>query len=110
MLKPRFVLVAATMALSIVAAGCGHKLIAAPGEQTVAVYPDEATYLKLQHLKKEGGMAGMLGGIGQNFTAVRVDDRTPVKVLSSDNKGAIIQVLKGPHLGLKGFVPKNSLD
>jgi|YelNatPaOPRAMG01_1025707.scaffolds.fasta_scaffold02149_6 hypothetical protein len=110
MLKPGFVLFAAILALSIVAAGCGHKLVAAPGEQTVAVYPDEDTYLKLQQLKKEGGMAGMLGGIGQNFTAVRVDDKTPVKILSSDDKGAIIQVLKGPHLGLKGFVPKNSLD
>ncbi len=110
MLKPRLVLVASIIVLSIVAAGCGHKLVAAPGKQTVAVYPDEATYLKIQGLEKQGGMAGMLGGLGENFTSVQVDDKTPVKILSSDNKGAIIEVLKGPHLGLKGFVPKNSLD
>ncbi len=110
MLKPRFVLIASILALSVVAAGCGHKLVAAPGEQTVAVYPDEDTYLKLQELKKQGGMAGMLGGLGQNFSTVGVDDKTPVKILSSDDKGAIIQVQKGPHLGLKGFVPKNSVD
>lgn len=110
MLKTRLILVASILALSVVVAGCGHKLVAAPGKHTVVVYPDESTYLKIENLKKQGGMAGMLGGLGQSFTAVQVENKTPVKILSSDDKGAIIEIQKGPHLGLKGFVPKDSVD
>jgi len=110
MLRPRLVLAASLVALSIVAAGCGHKLVAAPGEQTVAVYPDQQTYERIEGLKKQGGMAGMLGGLGENFTAAQVEDKTPVKILDSSDKGAAVEVLEGPHKGLKGFVPKNSLN
>jgi hypothetical protein len=106
--RPLFIL--CVIGLALLAAGCGHRLVAAPGQQTVSVYPDEDTYLRLAKLKKEGGMAGMLGGLGENFTAKQVDDKTPVKILSSDENGSMVEVTGGPSKGLKGFVAKNSVD
>src|SRR5260370_350967 len=49
-------------------AGCGHKLVAHNGESTVAVYPDENTFIKLTDLKKQGGVVGgMIGGLGEGL-------------------------------------------
>ncbi len=101
---------AALVALSILAAGCGHKLVAVAGKQTVPVYLDEQTYLKLSQLKKQGGMAGMIGGLGENFAAKQVDDKTPVKIISSDERGSVVEMTEGPNKGLKGFVPKDSIE
>ncbi len=106
----RFGFAAFLVALSILAAGCGHRLVAQPGKATVAVYPDEQTYSKLARLEKEGGVGGMIGGLGENFAAKQVDDKTPVKIISSDDMGFVIEVTDGPNKGLTGFVPKNSVD
>jgi len=38
-------------------AGCGHKLVAHNGESTVAVYPDENTFLKLADLRDKARSA-----------------------------------------------------
>lgn len=110
MRNSRWFFIAGLLGLALLIAGCGHRLVAAPGEQTVAVYPDEGTYLRLAKLKKQGGMAGMLGGLGENFTAKQVDDKTPVEILSSDENGSMVEVTDGPNKGLKGFVAKNSVD
>ncbi|SRR5277367_4025314 len=92
-------------------AGCGHKLVARNGENTVAVYPDENTYVKLTDLKKQGGaIGGMIGGLGEGLAAKQIDNNTPVRVISSDDRGAQIEVTDGEFKGLQGFVPKDNVD
>ncbi|HYA36510.1 MAG TPA: hypothetical protein VEF03_12870 [Candidatus Binataceae bacterium] len=103
-------LAAALIAVSIFAAGCGHKLVASAGEPTVSVYPDEDTWQKVADLKKQGGMAGMIGGFGQSLAAKQVEDKTPVNIISSDDKGSVIEITDGPNKGVKGFVPKGNVD
>jgi len=51
----------------------------------------------------------MIGGLGQNLAAKQVDDKTQVKILSTDDKGSIIEIGDGPNKGMKGFVPKTSV-
>lgn len=104
------VLCAFTIGAALAIAGCGHKLVARSGESTVAVYPDENTFSKLADLKKQGGVGGMIGGLGEGLAAKQVDNNTPVKVISSDEKGAQIEVLDGSFKGLRGFVPKDNLN
>lgn len=98
------------LAAALMMAGCGHKLVANAGEHTVRVYPDQATFDKLAKMKAEGGPMGMLGGIGQNIAAKEVDDRTPVRVVSSNDEGSEVEVTDGPYKGLKGFVPRQNVD
>jgi len=107
--KTRLALAASMVGLSIMVAGCKSRLVAAPGETTVAIYPDEQTYVKLADLRKQGGVGGMIGSLGQNFSAKQVDNNTPVKVQSSDDIGDVIVVTDGPNAGLSGFVPKSSV-
>lgn len=109
MKKSRLAIAVSIVTLALFVAGCQHRLKAAPGETSVAVYPDEQTYTKLANLKKEGGMAGMIGGLGQTFAAKQVDDKTPVKIVSSDDLGYTIEVTDGPNKGVTGFVPKSSV-
>ena len=90
-------------------AGCGHKLVAHNGESTVAVYPDEDTFTKLIDLKKQGGVGGMIGGLGEGLAAKQVDNNTPVKVIRSDDRGSQIEVMDGAFKGMQGFVPKDSV-
>lgn len=91
-------------------AGCGHKLVVAQGEHTVAVYPDKTAFDRVRSMKKMGGPVGMLGGLGENLVAKQVDDRTPVRIISTDSEGAQVEVLAGPNKGLKGFVAKENVD
>lgn len=100
------VLVGAALAL----AGCGHKLVATSGEKTVAIYPDEDTYKKIEQMKGEGGVAGMFGGLGESLATKQVSNDTPVKILFSDNFGSEIEVLEGSEKGQRGFVPKANVD
>ncbi|MFZ0676965.1 hypothetical protein [Candidatus Binatus sp.] len=90
-------------------AACGHKLVAHNGENTVAVYPDEDTFTKLVDLKRQGGVGGMIGGLGEGLAAKQVDNNTPVRIVSSDDKGAQIEVTDGEFKGLKGFVARDNV-
>jgi hypothetical protein len=108
--KSRLALAASMIGLSVLMAGCQHYLIAAPGETSVAVYPDEQTYTKIADLKKQGGIGGMIGGLGQNFTAKQIDNNTPVRIVTSDDLGDVIEVIDGPNKGISGFVPKSSVN
>ena len=90
--------------------GCGHKLVAHNGESTVAVYPDENTFVKLTDLKKQGGVVGgMIGGLGEGLAAKQVDNNTPVRIVSSDDKGAQVEILDGAFKGMHGFVPRDNI-
>ena len=73
----RLVICAFAIAASIAIAGCGHKLVAHNGESTVAVFPDENTFTKLADLKKQGGVGGVIGGLGEGLAAKQVDNNTP---------------------------------
>jgi transcription antitermination factor NusG len=90
-------------------AGCGHKLVAHNGESTVAVYPDEDTFVKLVNLKKQGGVGGMIGGLGEGLAAKQVDNNTPVRVIRSDEKGSQVEVLDGAFKGMNGFVAQDNV-
>ncbi|HYL59306.1 MAG TPA: hypothetical protein VEU51_10570 [Candidatus Acidoferrales bacterium] len=90
-------------------AACGHRLVAHNGESTVAVYPSEETFSQLSDLKKQGGVGGLIGGVGAGLASHQVDNNTPVKVISRDDKGAQIEVLDGSSKGLTGFVAKDNV-
>ena len=107
---PRLVICAFAIAASIAIAGCGHKLVAHNGESTVAVYPDENTFTKLTDLKKQGGVGGMIGGLGEGLAAKQVDNNTPVRIINSDDKGSQIEVLDGAFKGTQGFVPGDNVN
>ncbi len=109
MSKPRLAVAASLIGLSISLAGCQHHLIAAPGETTVPVYPNEKTYTRISDLKKQGGVGGMIGGLGQDFSATQMDNNTPIRIISSDDLGYDIEVTDGPNKGTDGFVPKSSV-
>ena len=100
------VIIVAAMAL----AGCGHKLVAHGGDTTVSVYPDKASFERLKQLQSQGGPAGMIGGLGASLVARKVDNGTPVKVLSSDDDGCQIEVMDGASKGMRGYVSKDSVD
>ena len=105
------IICAAVIGAMIAVAGCSHKLVAHNGESTVAVYPDENTFVKLTDLKKQGGVVGgMIGGLGEGLAAKQVDNNTPVRVINSDDRGAQVEVLDGAFKGMHGFVPKDNLD
>jgi len=91
-------------------AGCGHKLVAHGGDSTVPVYPSKDAFDKVKSLEKQGGPAGLIGGLGETMVAKKVDDKTPVKVLSSDDEGAQVEVLDGPDKGMQGYVAKDNVN
>jgi len=102
---------AALITAALLLAGCGHKLVATGGDSTVAVYPDKNTFDRLQSVKQQGGaIGGMIGGMGENLVSKKVDDKTPVKILSSDDKGAEVEILDGPNKGMQGYVGKANVD
>jgi transcription antitermination factor NusG len=106
----RSCLTLAAIAIAIVAAGCSHRVVASPGEHTVKVYPDQATYDKVVKMKSQGGAMGMLGGIGANLAAKEVDDQTPVRIVTSNDEGSVVEVIDGPFKGVTGFVPRQNVD
>ena len=87
-----------------------HKLVASSGQDTVPMYPDEQTFLKVSHSSQEGGVTGMVGDVQKNFTAKRIEDQTPVKVLSSDSNGSEVEITQGPMNGQAGFVANQNVD
>jgi hypothetical protein len=55
--KNRLALAASMAGVALLVAGCQHHLVAAPGDTTVAIYPDRQTYDKLADLKSRGRWA-----------------------------------------------------
>jgi len=74
-----------------------HKLVAAGDKHSVPLYADEATYQKASH-QPEG------------VRAEQVADQTPVVIISSDDSGAIVEIVDGPMKGQNGFVSKDNVD
>lgn len=106
----QFVVGIAMLAAVLALAGCGHKLVAHGGDTTVAVYPDKASFERLKSLQSQGGPAAMIGGLGASLVAKKVDNGTPIKVISSDDDGYQIEVLDGANKGMSGYVSKDSVD
>lgn len=106
----RSCLMLAAIAMAIVAAGCSHRVVANAGEHTVKVFPDQATYDKVAKMKTQGGAMGMLGGIGANLAAKEVDDQTPVRIVTSNDEGSVIEVTDGPFRGVTGFVARQNVN
>ncbi len=97
-------------AMAIVATGCSHRVVASAGEHTVKIFPDQATYDKVAKMKSQGGAMGMLGGIGANLAAKEVDDQTPVRIVTTNDEGSVVEVTDGPFKGVTGFVPRQNVN
>ena len=52
----------------------------------------------------------MAGDVRKNFTALTIDDQTPVTIVSSDDNGAVVEIAQGPLRGQSGFVAKRNVD
>jgi hypothetical protein len=87
-----------------------HKLIATGNQHSIALYPDEQTYLKVSRMQQQGGVEGMAGDVRKNFTALAIDDQTPVTIVSSDQNGAVVEIVQGPMKGQAGFVAKQNVE
>ena len=114
--KRRYLAVMA-LAAGLMLAGCQgeeslvpHKLVATPNEHSVPMYPDEEIYLKVSRMQQQGGVEGMAGEVRKNFSAKDIDDQTPVRIASSDENGAVVEIAQGPMKGQTGFVPRQNID
>jgi hypothetical protein len=87
-----------------------HKVAVTSNQHSVPLYADEQTYLNVSREKQQGGLEGMAGSVRNKFTARQIDDQTAVKVVSSDDNGAVIEITEGPMKGQSGFVAKQNLD
>lgn len=87
-----------------------HKLVVAGNQHAVPLYSDENAYLKYGRMKQEGGVEGMVGNIGNKMVTKDIDPDTPVKVVSSDDNGAVVEITAGPMNGQTGFVAKQNID
>jgi hypothetical protein len=105
----------AILGLLLVAAACQHpiithKLVVTGNQHSVPLYPDEQEYLKYSRMRQQGGVEGMVGDIGKQFSAKQIDDQTAVKVISSDDNGSVVEITEGPMKGQTGFVAKQNVD
>ena len=87
-----------------------HKLVVTGNEHSVPLYSDERSYLDVSHQKQQGGLEGMAGDVRSKFSTRQIDDQTPVKVVSTDDNGAVVGIIEGPMKGQTGFVAKQNLD
>ena len=87
-----------------------HKLVVTGNQHSVPLYPDEQTYLKVSHLSQQGGVSGMVGDAQKNLSAKKIDDQTPVIVISRDDNGTQVQITEGPMKGQAGFVANQNVD
>jgi hypothetical protein len=102
-------------ALLFIAAACQqpvvtHKLVVTRNQHSVPLYPDEGEYLKYSRMRQQGGVEGMVGEVGKKFVAKDIDDQTQVKIVSSDDNGAVVQITDGPLKGQTGFAAKQNID
>jgi hypothetical protein len=109
-MKSRRFLIGAALAAAALAAGCSHRVVATPGDHTVKLFHDEATYEKIKDLKKQGGPMAMLGGLGEGFVTKELDDNTPIRIISEDSEGAQVEVTDGPNKGAQGFVARDNVS
>ena len=106
----------ATMFLTLAFAACQqsslttHKLVVTGNQHSVPMYTDEQSYLKVSHMNQQGGLEGMAGKINKDLQTRSIDDQTQVKVVSSDDNGAVVEITDGPMKGQTGFVAKQNLD
>lgn len=87
-----------------------HKLVATSTNQSVPLYPDEQTYLKVSHERQEGGVSGLAGNVKETMEAKTIDSNTPVDIVSSDDNGAMVVITDGPMKGTTGFVARTNID
>jgi len=52
----------------------------------------------------------MIGNAREDLSAKKIDDQTPVKIISSDSNGIEVQIVEGPMKGTAGFVPNQNVD
>ncbi|HKD69135.1 MAG TPA: hypothetical protein VKB84_20010 [Candidatus Binataceae bacterium] len=109
-MKSRRLAIGMALAAAMLAVGCSHRVVASPGQHTVRLYHDEATFEKIKDLKKQGGTMGMLGGLGEGFVTKELDNNTPVRIISEDSEGAQIEVTDGPDKGAQGFVARDNVS
>jgi hypothetical protein len=105
----------ATSAFALAACQSGqsivpHKLVATGNQHSIALYPDEQSYLKVSRMQQQGGVEGMAGDVRKNFTALAIDDQTPVTIVSSDQNGAVVEIVQGPMKGQSGFVARQNVE
>ncbi len=106
----------AASAILLALAGCTkqnvltHKLVATGGEHSVALYPDEATFLKVSHKAQQGGVSGMVGNAQEDLSAKKIEDQTPVNIISSDSNGTEVEIVEGPMKGTAGFVASQNVN
>lgn len=87
-----------------------HKLVATAGQTSIPLYPDEKTLIDVSHRSQQGGVTGMVGNVQKDFSAKKIDDQTPVQILSTDDNGAQVQIIDGPLKGQTGFVAKQNVS
>jgi len=105
-----FFAAAAGLMMAIAAAGCGHQLVAPPGETAVLIFPDRQSVAKVEQMIKEEGMLGAIGAAGETAKAKPIVGGTYVKVLSRDQYSVEVVVTSGPYQGLHGFVMKEAVN
>jgi hypothetical protein len=87
-----------------------HRLVVTGNQHSVPLYSDEQTYLDVSHERQQGGVEGVAGDLRNELTARQIDDQTPVRVISRDDNGAVIQIVDGPMKGQSGFIAEQNLD
>ncbi|MBF6567278.1 MAG: hypothetical protein IVW54_00210 [Candidatus Binataceae bacterium] len=98
------------MSMALIGCNVNHKLTTTGNEHSVPMYTDEQTFLHVSHMKQEGGLHGMVGEVEKGTSAKQIDDQTPVRIVSSDDNGAVVEITNGPMKGQSGFVPKQNID
>jgi transcription antitermination factor NusG len=52
----------------------------------------------------------MASDVRSKFSILEIDDQTPVKAVSTDDNGAVVEIVEGPMMGQTGFVAQQNLD
>jgi hypothetical protein len=50
----------------------------------------------------------MAGDVRSKFSTREIDDQTPVKVVSSDDNGAVVEIVEGPMKGRPALSPNRT--